>query len=65
MEAIDDLEPKSVREGWRIAYLALFGSRSWEAELKRVEVGVAEQFGYVQCPNKLTFIPQGSRVQPV
>ena len=36
MEAIDNLQPDAVREGGRVAYLALFGSRSWEGELKRV-----------------------------
>ena len=37
MDEIDDLWPKAVRNGGRIAYLAFFGRRSWRKERKRVK----------------------------
>lgn len=36
MHTIDNLATEAVREGARIAYLAIFGSPSWEEEMKRL-----------------------------
>ena len=41
MEAIDDMLEEAMREGARIAYLSLFGSRSWEEEQKTVKAELA------------------------
>ena len=38
--AIDNLKPEAVRDGGRIAYLAVFGSKSWEAD-ERVLIALA------------------------
>ena len=38
MEAIDNYRIEAVREGGRIAYLAIFGSPSWEEEKKRLSL---------------------------
>lgn len=43
MESIDYLQPKAVREGGRLAYMAFSGRRhmSWESELERVDAMLA------------------------
>ena len=41
MDAIDDLKPEADRVGGRIAYMACFGSESWEAERRMLSKELA------------------------